>query len=183
MLKSAWEFVTERGRHPQRIRKIQLYLAACCRQFWDELSWISRMTTELAEEVADQRFAEEPLARLVNYVANSRPIYPGPLTLEVKVDDLLAYIAEGVLLCYEQQCEAGEMPVGGTRDYERYLIEAGFLQSPKRRTTGRVTWCGSVCSLTFATRLIACPKKQPSPPRVLLSVPRSFTRLPSFETF
>jgi hypothetical protein len=73
---------------------------------WDELPWVSRALTELAERQADGEFAESVL---------DRP---------------LEYIAEGVLICVTYGWEDGrsEYPHFGIDDYGRYLAKGGFTK-------------------------------------------------------
>jgi hypothetical protein len=102
MLRSALRWV----KNPER--KARLYRVALVRRVWDELPWISRVLTELAERQADGDFDESVL---------DRP---------------LEYIAEGVIFCAEnwRGNEGGEFPCGGMSDYSRYLERIGFAKPP-----------------------------------------------------
>src|SRR5262249_33678973 len=88
-------------------RKRALYLAALVRQFWDELPWICRMTTELCERRADGEFNESSLRRP------------------------LEYIAEGAMLCAQFWLDGdrGWYSRRGVEDYECYLLDIG-LEKP-----------------------------------------------------
>jgi hypothetical protein len=48
--------LTDRGARPERARKVALYVAALCRQVWDELPWICRTLVEITERAAEGEF-------------------------------------------------------------------------------------------------------------------------------
>lgn len=89
-------------------RKARLYRVALVRQVWDELSWVSRVLTELAERQADGDFDESVLPRS------------------------LEYIAEGVLYCAEawRGHRSDQFPHYWFDDYGRYLVQIGYPKPP-----------------------------------------------------
>ena len=98
-------------------RKARLYRVALVRRVWDELPWVSRALTELAERQADGEFDESVL---------DRP---------------LEYIAEGVFLSVQipGTDPSREYPHFGIDDYGRYLAKVGFTKPSGRERAESVT--------------------------------------------
>ena len=96
MIRSALHWV----KNPER--KARLYHIALVRQVWDELPWLSRVLTELAERQADGEDVEAPLARP------------------------LEYLAEGVYLSAALSTASAPFPNRYLADYERYLLAIGY---------------------------------------------------------
>jgi hypothetical protein len=132
MLNSAYEFVTDRGRHPDRTRKIRLYLAACCRQFWEELPWICRMTVEKAEQMADG-------------ITDDRHQTP-----------LFEYAAEGVMESAWRAGSVGSIPFGWIGEYEQLLTRVGFTKPEEPDY-----WPASLVRLEKLSRLAYLPFGSP----------------------
>jgi hypothetical protein len=103
MIRSALHWV----KNPER--KARLYRVALVRDVWDELLWLCRVLTELAERQADGEFDPSALARP------------------------LEYIAEGAYFCAQER-SSGTPPDNVTRsrrwlaDYERYLFDLGCFK-------------------------------------------------------
>ncbi|VTS00872.1 Uncharacterized protein (Fragment) OS=uncultured bacterium PE=4 SV=1 [Gemmata massiliana] len=103
MIRSALHWV----KNPER--KARLYWIALVRRVWDELPWICRTLTELAERQADGEFDPSLLA--------------APLE----------HIAEGAFLCVQIPLShetSNEFPSYCFADYGRYLFNAGFTKPP-----------------------------------------------------
>jgi hypothetical protein len=102
MLRSALRW----AKNPER--KARLYRVALVRRVWDELPWVSRVLTELAERQADREF--------------DASILPRPLE----------YIAENVLICAQlwRDGQTSGFPHFGINSYDPYLAKIGYTKPP-----------------------------------------------------
>jgi hypothetical protein len=120
--------LTNRGKQPEKGRKLTLYTVALCRKVWDEMPWICRVLTDIAELTADGGPASLPLPRpfkvysvpLVQVATNGwRAASTNPQQL-YPAAELVRYEAELIRLGYEKPDSAD--------DHLRGLLAARFYQ-------------------------------------------------------
>jgi hypothetical protein len=145
--------LTDRGAHPERGRKLVLYVVELCHQVWNELPWLCRLISEIAERRAD---GGKP----------ALPVHP------------LRYYASGVRN-FAWECVRNahansdyQLPLGELARWEPDFLRAGYEKPDGADATFRIPTAQRFYALTLLVEAVAYLKPSSYfPPPQFHSVP------------